>query len=491
MGLGMWNRISDNVVIVVVVMSLWRDSSPRRNNFNMNNKRQRRQQQQQQGAPRKTRRLRPSWKKRLLPIVCVGLVLFFSIENPSSDPRTATTTTSSSTLSSPLVLYLVDGSSFSSSIPNNHPNTIRNLHPAPPSALFSQQQQQQQPPPHPTHHTHPRHAVPRRNEQQQQQQHSSNGVGLGGVDGTAFLTNNIATATTIDAFEQQQQQGAHPKAHQQQQKSLAPPRPPATLPLRFLRAGKNDPAVGLQRYEATLRWRKDHGVDTILRHSHVDFAVIKQHYPHYFHLRGRHNEPCFYDRPAKTNLPALRAAGVDLPKLLHHYTLITEFLWQYLERDDLARSIYIIDLDGIRMRDFFGETVDFVKKAAGFSAQHYPERAGTVFVINVPSWFKLIWQVVRPIIDEGTLKKIFILRGADEIRQNLLQRIPLENIPLEYGGTGLALGQAPEETLLANLMEHNNGLAWHRQAVCEGCRADIKPEHWACPFCRWTPARSY
>lgn len=182
---------------------------------------------------------------------------------------------------------------------------------------------------------------------------------------------------------------------------------------------------------------------------------------------------------------------MNLEKLLRYYTMITEFQWQYLERRDLASSIYIIDLAGIRMKDFFGETVEFVKKAASFSAKHYPERAGFVFVINVPSWFKLIWQVVRPIVDEATLKKIYILRGADEIRHNLLQRIALENIPPEYGGTSMPLGQAPEEKLLANLMAHNNFLTSQRRTVCDGCKTNTNPEHWPCAVCRWTPARSY
>jgi hypothetical protein len=32
--------------------------------------------------------------------------------------------------------------------------------------------------------------------------------------------------------------------------------------------------------------------------------------------------------------------------------MVTEFQWQYVERDDLQRSIYIIDLDRIRLQDF-------------------------------------------------------------------------------------------------------------------------------------------
>jgi CRAL/TRIO domain len=260
-----------------------------------------------------------------------------------------------------------------------------------------------------------------------------------------------------------------------------PPPPPTELPLRFLRAGKNDKAEGLRRYEATLAMRKQERLDTILREASPDFATIKKYYPHYFVGKGKNGEPCFYEQPPKTNLKALRAAGVTLDKLLRHYTMVTEFQWQYLERDDLATSIYIIDLDGIRMADFVGEAVDFVKKAAAFSAQHYPERAGYVYVINVPAWFQLIWRVITPIIDADTLKKIYILRGKDEICKAFQERIPVENIPINFGGTAVPLGESPAEQELAALVSHNNTLAEQGWTVC--------PHD--CRFCKWVPARSY
>jgi hypothetical protein len=268
-----------------------------------------------------------------------------------------------------------------------------------------------------------------------------------------------------------------------QQYPPPPPPPPEELPLRFLRAGKNDPVEGVRRYQATLQMRREQKIDTILREPSEKFHIIKQYYPHYCHYRGKNNEPCFYEQPPKTNLSALRKNGVTLDKLLRHYTMVTEYQWQYLERDDLARSIYIIDLDGIRMTDFVGEAVDFVKKASAFSAQHYPERAGYVFVINVPGWFKLIWNVVKPIIDEDTLKKIYILRGKEEIRNAMQERIPIEHIPPEYGGTSVPLGQSPQEITLAEWVQHNNTLAEQQRTVCSN--------YMQCQFCTWVPARSY
>ena len=166
----------------------------------------------------------------------------------------------------------------------------------------------------------------------------------------------------------------------------APPRPPSQLPLRFLRAGKGNVVEGIRRYKATLAWRRENKIDGILREPNPHFALIKRNYPHFFHGRGYHGEPCFYEQPPKTNLKAIREGGVSLSQLLRHYTMVTEFQWQYLVRDDLKRSIYVIDLAGMRFKDFVGEVVDYVKKASALSGQHYPERAGVGRCPNHQPW---------------------------------------------------------------------------------------------------------
>lgn len=255
------------------------------------------------------------------------------------------------------------------------------------------------------------------------------------------------------------------------------------LPLRFLRAGKGDEAEGRRRYQETLAWRRENGIDTILYEAFPKFELIKKHYPHFFHCKGRNGQPVFFEQPPKTDLRSLRNGGVGLEALLKYYSLITEFQWQFVSDDDFQRSIYIIDLAGIRMTDFVGECVDFVRQASAFTAAHYPERAGHVFVVNVPGWFKMIWNVVKPMVDEVTLEKIHILRGKDEIFEALLKQVAIENIPQEYGGQSIyKLGEAPEEVLLRDLMRHNNEMAEGKPCPCAGE---------TCRFCNFTYARHY
>jgi hypothetical protein len=89
-------------------------------------------------------------------------------------------------------------------------------------------------------------------------------------------------------------------------------------------------------------------------------------------------------------------------------------------------------------------------------------------------------------VDEVTLKKISIVRGKGEIYKALLEKIPEENIPQEYGGKStMKLGQSPQEQALQGLMAHNNALA-NGDFSCGG-RAANPP----CSFCSFGPVRSY
>jgi hypothetical protein len=90
-------------------------------------------------------------------------------------------------------------------------------------------------------------------------------------------------------------------------------------------------------------------------------------------------------------------------------------------------------------------------------------------------------------VDEVTLEKVHILRGQDEIFKALLEQIPLENIPREYGGeSSYKLGEAPEEGLLCSLIQHNNEIAEGKP-----CRYTKAGSGEPCRFCNFSYARHY
>lgn len=97
----------------------------------------------------------------------------------------------------------------------------------------------------------------------------------------------------------------------------------------------------------------------------------------------------------------------------------------------------------------------------------------------------MVWKVVKKFIDDVTLQKISIVRGKKEVFEAMLERIPVENIPPEYGGKSMPLGQSPEELKLHEFMAHNNAVA-NGTATCLGVNGSPP-----CPFCTWRPVRSY
>ncbi|KAI9906188.1 hypothetical protein PsorP6_002757 [Peronosclerospora sorghi] len=227
-----------------------------------------------------------------------------------------------------------------------------------------------------------------------------------------------------------------------------------SVPMRFILAEKGDRTKALERYRETTAWRSEEGVDYFLERPCPHFEIIKENYPHYYHKRGKNSEPVYYEKPGKINLKALKNAGLTLDDLMHNYIMITEFLWQVIEQDETRKAISVLDVDGIGISDFAGEAVEYVRKAASISGKHYPERCAYIFVINVPSWFNIIWNTVKGMVDDVTREKVIIVRGKKKIFEALSEHIPVQNIPVEYGGS--SVGKSSEEELLFKLMDYLN-----------------------------------
>lgn len=91
--------------------------------------------------------------------------------------------------------------------------------------------------------------------------------------------------------------------------------------------------------------------------------------------------------------------------------------------------------------------------------------------------------MVKAWVDPVTLEKISILRGKEEIKHHMELRIPLDQLPPEYGGQSVPLGQSDEEKTLRALIVHNNAIHAGDYS-CGGANGN-------CRFCSFVPARAY
>eukprot|EP00924_Labyrinthula_sp_SR-Ha-C_P006125 snap_masked-scaffold_54-processed-gene-0.24-mRNA-1 protein AED:1.00 eAED:1.00 QI:0/-1/0/0/-1/1/1/0/703 len=102
----------------------------------------------------------------------------------------------------------------------------------------------------------------------------------------------------------------------------------------------------------------------------------------------------------------------------------------------VCRYIFILNLDGLSYTTHFGPTVrKLLQPLFTLSGDRYPESLWTLWCINTPRSFKLIWRVIQPWIDPVVKKKIRFLGGRREYLPAMQSTgIPLESIPADLGG---------------------------------------------------------
>ena len=206
------------------------------------------------------------------------------------------------------------------------------------------------------------------------------------------------------------------------------------MPDRFLNACLGDRREATRRYLATVKWRKDDHIDGMLDSaSPRNFEVIKKYYPHYYCGRGRSGNVVYYEDCGKIDVPALASSGVGVSDIVHHYVYITEFCFAKLKTDEDARTISVFDVDGVGVGDLKGPVMDFIKATTKIMQDHYPERSQCILVINAPSWFTIIWSMVKVFIDARTQAKVKICSRADAYR-TILKVVEHDQIPEKYGG---------------------------------------------------------
>jgi hypothetical protein len=91
----------------------------------------------------------------------------------------------------------------------------------------------------------------------------------------------------------------------------------------------------------------------------------------------------------------------------------------------------IIDLEGISL-GLIWTLKSHLQQSMTLSSAHYPETLNTIVVVNAPSYFSTIWNLLSRAFDEGTRRKIHVL--GHQPAAALEEIIKMEDIPNVYGG---------------------------------------------------------
>lgn len=145
--------------------------------------------------------------------------------------------------------------------------------------------------------------------------------------------------------------------------------------------------------------------------------VLRRYFPWGFVGMDREGFPVLVERTGSIDLVGMHA-GVGTDDFLNWVGWYHEIQERFMRRcssmiqKDRHKMTCIIDLNGIGLRHLNKDTLSVLHKRTRLEEEHYPEVVKRIFLINTPSIFASVWNVVRRFMDEGTASKVQIL-GSD------------------------------------------------------------------------------
>ncbi|KAL8243863.1 hypothetical protein R6Q59_010121 [Mikania micrantha] len=209
--------------------------------------------------------------------------------------------------------------------------------------------------------------------------------------------------------------------------------------LRFLRARKFNVQLSKDMFVNNEKWRKEFGTDELIHtFDYKEKPQLFQYYPQYYHKTDKDGRPVYIESMGKIDLNAMYKITTSermLQNLVVEYEKVADPRLPACSRKAgqlLETCCTIMDMKGVGLTKI-PSVYGYVKSTSSVLQDHYPERLGKLYIINAPWGFSSVWSVVKGWLDPVTVSKIHILGGG--YQSELLEQIPKENLPKEFGGS--------------------------------------------------------
>jgi len=209
--------------------------------------------------------------------------------------------------------------------------------------------------------------------------------------------------------------------------------------LKFCRARDFNIEGTLEMFKNFIKWRNDNGVDYICENFEFpEFNKVLKLFPHGFHKVDKEGRPIYYQILSKLNTSELFKV-VTTERLIKYFTQCYELMMKYkfkacskAKGEIVDQLCIILDIENIGITDLFGKTRTFVNLSAKIGQDYYPGNMAKMFLINTGKLFYIVYNIIKSLIDEGTIKKIELL-GSD-YKEKIFEYIEPDNLPSFLGG---------------------------------------------------------
>jgi len=192
-------------------------------------------------------------------------------------------------------------------------------------------------------------------------------------------------------------------------------------------------------YLKHLKWREAWDVDNILFEEFPEREQLLQYFPQGYHMCDRQGRPIYIQY----------LGGINIHKILSftdEETIVKLFIQEYekfahyklpacseAQGKLIETSLNIMDVKGISLKMLTKESQRIMKKVTGFTQDNYPEMMGNCIIINAPYIFKVIFNIVKPMLSARTQSKIKVV--GTRYHETLLEYADASCLPERLGGT--------------------------------------------------------
>ena len=164
-----------------------------------------------------------------------------------------------------------------------------------------------------------------------------------------------------------------------------------------------------------------------------------EHYPEGFFCTDRDGRPVYIQQPGNIDTTALWKFTTLDRSIQYHITQQEKYVNTIGPACSVAsngknrfQSVVLIDMEGVGVSTLTGEVRNIMGKIMSIDQDYYPELMHKALIINAPTTFRVIWSMIKYLLDSRTQQKIEVL--PVEYLPVLLQKIAPENLMKKYGG---------------------------------------------------------
>ena len=228
--------------------------------------------------------------------------------------------------------------------------------------------------------------------------------------------------------------------------------------LRFLRARKFNVKLAMDMVREDVRWRAENNRSIIRKQTasevlNCDLSKFYTYFPVWIQGVDKQQRPVSYRQFGKLEIwNVLKLTSLDSLIRFHAWETEQALRLMYQARDkhgyNIETFLLVCDAEGWNLSLATSDAFAFIKGMVVTDADHYPERLGTLLLINAPSALTFAWRIIQTFIDAKTKEKIHIYgSNRSEWLPVLLKYVDEDKIPVQYGGTLPDL--SPEEAILS------------------------------------------